>query len=213
MNDSSPSTNDDSTSTSLLDLIREGDDQGWRCLTELYGPLIYAWCRGSRLGPEDSADIMQDVFRAVVLHIGNFEKVASGSFRGWLWSITRNKVRDLHKVRAGKVRASGGSDGHEILQMQPAEEITGILDSTCVSGEQMLAHQALRIIKSEVKETTFTAFWRSTIDGIPPAVVADQLQIPVHSVWQARSRILRRARQLLENELGVSGAIVSTDSD
>lgn len=42
------------------------------------------------------------------------------------------------------------------------------------------------------------AFWRTTIDEIAPAAVADELGVSIESVWQARSRVLRRLRELLE---------------
>ncbi len=68
---------------SLLELVAAQDEAGWRRLTQLYGPLIYSWCRQAGLRPEDSADIMQDVFRSVLLNISNFEKAGtSDSFRG-----------------------------------------------------------------------------------------------------------------------------------
>jgi RNA polymerase sigma-70 factor (ECF subfamily) len=187
------------TSTSLLDLLRASDEDGWRQFTELYGPLIYSWCRFSKLGPEDSADIMQDVFRAVLVHAAEFRKDAKvGSFRGWLWTITRNKVRDHYKIRAGKAQATGGSSVHRRLLDQPDDQVSDSSHSS-LPGTAGLAFRVLKIIQSEVKESTFSAFWRTTIDGVHPSVVAEELQIPVHSVWQARSRVLRRARQLLDS--------------
>ncbi len=187
----------ETTSVSLLALVAAKDETGWRRLTELYGPLIYSWCRQARLNPEDSADIMQDVFRSVLTNISNFEKSeTSGSFRGWLWTITRNKFRDIYKVRAGKAQAAGGSAGHRLL-LEYAEDPFSNLSDLSNPATTGLVYRVLNIIKAEIKETTWNAFWRSTIDGVHPAVVAEELQISVPSVWQARSRVLRRARQLL----------------
>lgn len=44
----------------------------------------------------------------------------------------------------------------------------------------------------------FATLVRFAIDGVDPAVVAAELGISIHSVWQAKSRVLRRARQLLD---------------
>jgi len=184
---------------SLLELLRTSDEEGWRRFTEIYGPLIHSWCQYSKLGPEDSADIMQDVFRAVLLNVAEFKKDETGGlFRGWLWTITHNKVRDHFKVQAGKAKAAGGSSGHQRLLEQADDHITDSSASSLI-GTAGLAFRVLKIIQSEVKEVTFSAFWRTTIDGVNPSVVAEELQIPVHSVWQARSRVLRRARQLLDS--------------
>ena len=189
----------ETTSTSLLGLLRASDEEGWRQFTELYGPLIYSWCRYSKLGPEDSADIMQDVFRAVLVNVAEFKKDGNGgSFRGWLWTITRNKVRDYCRIRDGKAQATGGSNGQRRLLEQPDDQVSDSSHSS-LPGTAGLAFRVLKIIQSEVKETTFSAFWRTAIDGVDPSVVAEELKIPVHSVWQARSRVLRRARQLLNS--------------
>ena len=186
------------TSNSLLDLVRSRDEAAWRRMTELYGPMIYHWCRTAGLGPEDSADVLQDVFRSVMLHIATFQKTdTSGSFRGWLWTVTRNKIRDLFKVRSGKAKAAGGTDAHVRLLELPAEEPNEDSAST-IAATSGLTHRAFEIIRGEVKEKTWLAFWRSTIDEVAPAAVADELGITVESVWQAKSRVLRRARQLLE---------------
>ena len=70
------------TSYTLLEQVRQQDQAAWFRLTELYGPLIYHWCRQSGLQAEDSADILQEVFRSLVTHIGGFERSkANGSFR------------------------------------------------------------------------------------------------------------------------------------
>ncbi len=190
--------NNGSTSRSLLDLVRSRDETSWRKMTELYGPLIYHWCRNAGLGPEDSADVLQDVFRSVMLHIETFEKSATtGSFRGWLWTVTRNKIRDLSKIRAGKARAIGGSDAHARLLELPDQEPNDDSASTVIATGG-LTQRSFEIVRGEVKETTWLAFWRSTVDEVAPAAVADELGISIESVWQAKSRVLRRVRLLLQ---------------
>lgn len=187
-----------STSTSLISLIKNRDEEGWRCVTDLYSPLIYYWCRKSNMPPEDAADIVQDVFRSVLLRINDFERDSeSGSFRAWLWTITRNKVRDHIKTRRAKGAAAGGSDAYRMLASQPdfIDKWPGP-DESVADGT---VSRALNKIRSEVKKSTWDAFWRSTVDGIDPAIVAMELGISVSSVWQAKSRVLRRARQLLDS--------------
>ncbi len=69
------------------------DPEAWRRLIAIYTPLIYGWCRQCGLQAEDAADIGQEVFSAVA---GNREGFCgegpNASFRGWLWTITRNNV-------------------------------------------------------------------------------------------------------------------------
>ena len=192
------STND-LTSNTLIQRARSMDEDAWITLTEVYGPLIYYWCRRSGLSPDDAADILQDVFRSVASHLCSFRKEREGdSFRGWLWTITRNKIRDWTKVRKGKAIAAGGTAAHRCLADLPEHE-PHELSCTQQTG---IAHVVKRItesIRPSFEATTWQAFWRVTVDGIPSALVADELSISIDSVYQAKSRVLRKLRRELGN--------------
>jgi RNA polymerase sigma factor (sigma-70 family) len=96
------------TSVSLLQRVKAQDGDAWRRLTELYGPTVYGWCRRAGLSPDDAADVGQEVFRAVVTAVDGFRRDQPGdSFRGWLCTITQNKIRD-HWRRGAAVRTRPG---------------------------------------------------------------------------------------------------------
>ncbi len=70
-------------SAALVAEVKINNPLAWQRLVRTYAPLIYAWCRRARLGPEDAADVMQDVFQAVWCGIGRFDGAQSGTtFRG-----------------------------------------------------------------------------------------------------------------------------------
>lgn len=185
------------TSLTLLELVRSRDECAWRSLTQLYGPLIYHWCRKSGLSSEDAADVLQDVFGAIFLHIADFERSTTrGSFRGWLWTITRNRIRDHIKTQSRRAAAVGGTDVQLLLLEFPDPAFDAGADSA-MSASDSLTYRAMRLVRSEIHETTWLAFWRTTIDGIAPGAVADELNVSIESVWQAKSRVLRRLRDLL----------------
>jgi RNA polymerase sigma-70 factor (ECF subfamily) len=54
------------TSTSLIRRVKDRDDEAWERLLDLYVPLVYSWCRRSGMQTEDAADVVQEVFRAVL---------------------------------------------------------------------------------------------------------------------------------------------------
>ena len=83
-----------STNASLLLGLKAHDKQAWQQFVELYATLVFNWCRISRLGSADSADVMQEVFASVSTNISRFERKPDGTMRGWLWTITHNKIRD-----------------------------------------------------------------------------------------------------------------------
>src|SRR5580704_5367201 len=89
-------TVDDSplTRASLLVQLRDGTNHGaWQEFMKLYGPVVYGFARKRGLQDADAADLMQDVLRSVSSAIGRLEYDPNqGTFRGWLFTITRNKV-------------------------------------------------------------------------------------------------------------------------
>ena len=183
------------TSATLLNQVKLKDEAAWRDLSQLYGPLIRFWCRKANVPSADIDDIVQEVFGSVLKAIPNFVPTkVTGSFRSWLWTIVRNKIRDYFKVRANKAVSAGGTDAYLCLQQLPEEEP---LEAES-DDETEVTRQALKIIQGEVKVHTFQAFWRSTVDGIAPDMVASELGITVDSVYQAKARILRRLRDLLD---------------
>src|SRR5438105_4437335 len=101
----------DSTSLSLLQRVQGNQPRAWEQLVDLYAPLVYHWCRRAGLGSEDTADVFQEVFRAVAEHVAAFRRDRPGdTFRGWLRTITRNKLRDHFRRRQDQPRAHGGTD-------------------------------------------------------------------------------------------------------
>jgi RNA polymerase sigma-70 factor (ECF subfamily) len=53
----------------------------------------------------------------------------------------------------------------------------------------------LALIRAEFKQTTWEAFIRVTVEGLPTAEVALALGVSVNAVHLAKSRILRRLRE------------------
>src|SRR5262245_30078870 len=99
------------TSRSLLERARRRDRRAWEELIDLYAPLVYYWCRRAQLPEQDIPDIVQDVFRSVVTGIERFRKERTeDTFRGWLRTITRNKLIDHYRRLDQLPQAAGGTD-------------------------------------------------------------------------------------------------------
>jgi len=183
-----------SIGSSLLEGVQAMDAGAWQRLVELYAPVIYGWCRQSAVQPHDAADVVQEVFRAVLTGVGQFRRDRPGeSFRGWLWTITRNKIRDHARRRQRRPAAAGGSDAAEQLQQLP-EPPPPAPTSRESDG---LVHRALTLIRAEFEEPTWRAFWQATVDGRPAAEIARELGMSKGAVRQAKYRVLRRLREEL----------------
>jgi len=186
------------TSSSLLRRFQAHDPEAWRQWADLYGPLVYFWCRQYGLRPEDAADVFQEVFSAVACGIRGFQHNRTrGRFRGWLWTITRNKIQDHFRRLPGQEEVLGGTDAlarmAEIPQELP-EEQTSSQDRSQLSG---LAQRAMKMVQAEFEPRTWTAFWRTAVDRQEAARVAEELGISPGAVRIAKSRVLRRIRAVL----------------
>jgi len=186
------------TSASLLDRLRADDADAWRRLVHLYSPLVFAWCRRSGLRDSDVDDVMQEVFRSVALSIGGFRRDRTGdTFRGWLWTITRNKLNDHFRKHADRPVAVGGSTMHGRLLEVPEEEPLPE-DASAADSPGALVRRALDLIRRDFEESTWQAFWQVAVDNRPAGDVATGLGLSVFAVYQAKYRVTRRLREELE---------------
>src|SRR4051794_29355281 len=104
------------TSRSLLAGVRASHPQAWERLVRLYSPLVLHWCRRSGLQDQDSADVFQEVFQAVVQYVARFRKERQGdTFRGWLRRITQNKLNDYFRRLGREAPGVGGSSAQDRL--------------------------------------------------------------------------------------------------
>src|SRR5881227_1530131 len=101
------------TSLSLLERARNGDQQSWQRLVEIYGPLVERWCVAGGLRGEDVRDVAQEVFTAVVSGLDGFARRDLGAFRAWLRGVTRYKLFD-HFRRGRQPSAAGGTDALQL---------------------------------------------------------------------------------------------------
>jgi RNA polymerase sigma-70 factor, ECF subfamily len=185
-----------STASNLLGQVKANEGPAWQRLAVLYAPLVYSWARRAGLQAEDAADVVQEVFRAVLMHIADYESgPGPGSFRAWLWTITRNKVRDHWRRQQRQPVGVGGSDAQERLLESPAPECPQDEEPAGAGGGVL--QRALERIRPQFEERTWQAFWRVTAEDQCPAEVAAALGMSVNAVYVARSRVLARLRQEL----------------
>jgi RNA polymerase sigma-70 factor (ECF subfamily) len=181
------------TSLSLLEAVRARDPEAWQRLAPLYGPLVYGWCRRQGLQAGDAEDVVQDVFLTVAARVADFRREREGdTFRGWLWTVMRHKIGDWIRRRNKQPQAAGGTDAYQHLQTTPAPD-AGEADGD--SGAASLYRRGLDLIRAEFEERTWQAFWR--VAGQDPADVAAALGLSRNAVYVAKSRVLRRLREVL----------------
>lgn len=187
-----------STSSELIRRAQDYDQAAWQRLADLYGALVYGWARGANLQQSDAADVVQEVFRAAATNIEQFRhEDPSHSFRGWLWTVTHNKICDHYRDVAARSEVTGGSDARRRLQELPdlASEAPPPPDEASLG---YVRRQALEMVRAHFEPHTWQAFWRVTVQRDEPADVAEDLGMSVAAVYMAKSRVLKRLRRELE---------------
>jgi RNA polymerase sigma-70 factor (ECF subfamily) len=183
-----------SVSSSLLDRLRLQDPEAWRRLVRLYYPVVRGWGERAGLQAEDAADVAQEVFRALAGNVDRFRRDGGkNSFRGWLWGITQRQILAHRRRRQGRPVAAGGTEANRLLAEVPeADEPSSAAPP---DDRHAVLRRALDLLRAEVEERTWQAFWRATVEGQAPADIAAALGMSVNSVYLAKARLLRRLRE------------------
>lgn len=185
------------TSLSLLNRANLNEAQGWQSILDLYSPLVFFWCQKAGLCREDAADVLQNVWQAVASHLGQFERRRDGAFRGWLWTITRNKLNDHFRRQRDEPKGVGGSTAQHYLQEIPEHEPESFVAESSADGSGDVLRRALELIRADFEPHTWQAFWLAAVDGEAARTIAERLQMSLDAVYQAKARVLRRLREEL----------------
>ncbi len=190
------------TRASLLVRLRDrGDQSAWREFVDVYSPVIYGFARKRGLQDADAADLMQDVLRSVTGAISRLDyDPKQGSFRGWLFTITRNKVFNHLSAGRGKARATGDTATQAQLSAHP--DAGPSLDDTWETDyRRQIAALAMNELRHEFQPKTWDAFWRTAVDGESAGDVARALKMSAGAVYVAKSRVLARLKEEVQRRL------------
>ena len=181
------------TSLSLLARARANDQDAWARLTSLYRALVVFWCRRARCPAAEVEDVTQEVFAAAAAGLAAFRRDRPGdSFRGWLRGITRNQVLLYFRRNQGRPQPVGGSDALGQVQNLPDLLVEPADEEAEVS---LVYRRAVAQVRGEFEQRTWHLFWRTVVEGISPAAVAEEMHATPAAVRQAKSRVLRRLKQ------------------
>lgn len=194
-------TNSPTTRNSLLLRLRDGNDLlAWDQFVGLYAPLVYGFARRKGLQDADAADIAQDVMTSVAQQMRQWEYDSNrGSFRGWLFTIARNRLKNWRASAARRMDGTGGDENQETIQTC-AKTLPD--DDWDAEYAQHVFHWAAEIVKQLVSAQTWQAFALTAIDGRSGDDAATALSMSVGAVYLARSRVMKRLKELVQETGG-----------
>jgi len=187
------------TRPSLLVRLRDPQDgPAWQQFIELYGGLVYGFVRRRGLQDADAADLTQEVLHAVSQSMGKFDyDPAQGTFRGWLFSVTRHKIARYLQKQKRQAVGSGDSAAQRRLdeEADPDDMSEKAWDK---EYEQQLFRVAAEQVRGSFTEGTWQAFWQTAVEGKPAPEVAAALGMSVGAVYVAKSRVMARLAEQVQ---------------
>ena len=189
----------------ILRLRDPGDVAAWQEFVTLYEPLILRLAARKGLQDADAQDLCQEVFTAVARAIERWDPdPARGTFRGWLSRIARNLLVNFLAGQRRQPQGSGSTSVQELLEAQPAADAQAEAEFAAEFRRRAF-HWAAAQVKEEVTDSTWQAFWRTGVENRPVAAVARELGLSPGAVYIARSRVLARLRDRVEQLTEESG--------
>lgn len=186
------------TRPSLLARLREPTDhEAWRQFVALYQPLIQRLALQMGLQHADAQEVAQEVLVAVAGAIERFEPdAARASFRTWLSRIARNVALNVLKSWGRGARGSGGSAMLEVLHALPAQDLSSRWFDDELRRERF--RWAVEQIRTEFRDSTWSAFWNTCVEGMDVSSAATQLGMSRGAVYVARSRVMARLKHVID---------------
>jgi RNA polymerase sigma-70 factor (ECF subfamily) len=186
------------TRDSLLVQVQSPANRGaWDQFALMYRPVIYRLARRRGLQDADAQDLAQRVLISVASAIGSWEKSSeSVRFRHWLRRVARNAIINALS-RQPQDRAAGGSTVQELLLDQPGDDPEADAQIE-LEYRRELYLRAAKIVRGDVEPETWRAFEITVIEERSIDEAAVELDKSIGTIYAARSRIMRRLRQAVQ---------------
>ena len=186
------------TRASLLQRLKDLDDQSsWNEFYELYHDLIFSVARRAGLSESESSEAVQETLIAVARKMPGFTyDPTKDSFKGWLLTVTRWRIRDQLAKRHIGQGSRMSPPGREEQETQTATvervpdpagpELSAIWEQ---EWETQLLQTALGRIKRQVNPQHYQIYHLHVVLGQPVREVARALGANTAQIYLAKHRI------------------------
>lgn len=181
------------TRASLIEkLVDSSNTWAWLEFSKIYQPLVYRVARHRGLQHSDAEDLSQEVMTRVNQAISQFDPKRAGSFRGWLFTITRNLV--VNHLKRNKSKQLLGTDSLEEILRQTPDKNDETASAFSFEHQRQLFSIAAEIIRTRVSSDTWSAFWLTAVEQEPTHEVAQKLSMTPGAIRMAKCRVLAQIR-------------------
>ncbi len=194
----------------ILKLQNWNDQRSWDEFYRTYHRLIYSVAIQSGLTEHEAWDVVQEtVFSIAKQSRENIYNPAQGSFKAWLLSITRWRIKDQFRRRRrdnANIQATLEGESREFLHKLPSEQGETFERLWDREWRAHLTKAALARVRLKVSPLQFQIFDYHVIQGMSVEEVRRKLGVTASQVYLAKHRIGARLKDeiaelhRLENE-------------
>lgn len=172
----------------LIDGCLRGDDGAWAALIDRYKHLIYSFPRRYGAGPQDAADVFQQVCIELFAALPRLRK--PHSVRSWIMTVAGHEAYRWKRRHLARARQEG-DDAENPVDSSPTP--SRILEQ---AERDQIVRDAIARLSPRNRELVRLLFYEDP--PVPYQTVARRLGLAAGSVCFIRMRCLRKLERLLD---------------
>lgn len=187
----------EATRHSLLTRLKQADDHdGWQRFFDTYAGVIHSLALRSGLNAAEADDALQETLLSVAKEMPGFRyDPARGSFKSWLFQITRRRIADQFRRRARHQREC--DDAFDRVSEMPDPNSDALSEHWESEWRDNQLHLAVERVKRKVSPRQWQMFDLVALQHWPTERVCDFLGVNRAQLYMARMRVGR----LLKSEI------------
>lgn len=177
------------TQPTLLNRLRQGDEISWADFYHLYSPLIICAGKYYHLSDSECEDLVQQVMAKFFANSQSFVyRAGQVKFRSYFSKIVHNQIIDTIRSNHVQMRLKINArilydEFHEVFMNE---------------WRKAALAEAKAELKRRVDEKTFQAFEMYGLQNHPAEQVAEILDMPLSSLYTAKSRCIKMLQEIIE---------------
>jgi RNA polymerase sigma-70 factor (ECF subfamily) len=184
------------TRLTLIARLKNWDDhKSWQDFFNIYWRFIYNAARKAGLTHEEAEDVVQDTIVTVTKKIKDMKyDPALGSFRGWLFTVTRSRVEDVRRKRLPVAPRKSKEERQHPDRTDTVERIADPASLNCDAiwedeWKSNLAEAAMERVKRKVNPNHWQIFDFYVLRDWSVNKVMETLNVSRAQVYLAKHRI------------------------